>query len=921
MEQKSGKKKNGTAKKNIQTVRSTKNTGNERQTKNQKTTGNIKIVKQTEDMPQRRNTVRKSSSGTVHRKTSSRNKKRHLSVSRLSIALAAVLLTGGAVFAGVRLSRVMTGENKNGKIQKNVNAQTNEPGAEASTSEPVQLVLNEYMTTNHTVIFGEGKSPDWIELKNNGTQPLSLDGMTMTDNSGEPGKWQFPTGVSIEPGGYLIVLMDDHEDRNGTDEFLHASFKLGSDDNRLMIFKGSDLVLDTPLYYTEKELSLGSQDGVPVYYTVPTPGTENTAEVFSAEADALAAVTHTVVVSEAAAYQTGGETENADWIELCNISDAAVSLSGWTICKKPIEKNPEKYYTLGEVTLNPGECLLLYSADEDAGTEDAAHLPFKLSIDGDEIYVYDNQKVLKDFFVVGNMHPGDSCGRDISTDKTVFYDIPTPGAPNTEQAYPGYAQLPALSNPGGYAQDGEVITAELPAGMTLYYTDDGTIPDEESPVFENYTLDGNCALRFLVQQEGLLPSEITAVTYITDAVHDVPIVCLTSDPYGLYSDAEGILVDGGKGSSEFPYKGANFWQDWEREVSFEYYTPDGKRELSCNAGTKVHGQYSRAYEQKSLAIYFRSEYGTSEVSYPFFDENNPVTDFSSILLRASGQDHDGARIRDAFVSETAEEYSDLLHMDWRPICVYINGEYNGIYDLREKVSASHVENHEGIKKENLDMIKDNDNVKHGSREDFTALLNYIADHDMSQQENYDYVAQHMDIDNYIDYLITEIFFAKTDGGTNNKHYRDNTGGKWRWILYDVDMSMFKKAAEVDGFNTLEDIFNPYGDGAEAFYVSELQQGLTKNKTFIDKFITRYAELLNSTFLPERLSARLDAMTSQMDAEMKLHGQVYAPAYENWLEYVENYRNILMARRDVCKTEMIRYFDLSDDEIAKLFPDD
>ena len=126
---------------------------------------------------------------------------------------------------------------------------------------------------------------------------------------------------------------------------------------------------------------------------------------------------------------------------------------------------------------------------------------------------------------------------------------------------------------------------------------------------------------------------------------------------------------------------------------------------------------------------------------------------------------------------------------------------------------------------------------------------------------------------------------------------------------------------MDGFNTLEDIFNPYGNGAEAFYVSELQQGLTKNKTFMDKFITRYAELLNSTFLPERLSARLDAMTSQMDAEMKLHGQVYAPAYENWLEYVENYRNTLMARRDVCKTEMIRYFDLSDDEIAKLFPDD
>ncbi len=858
---------------------------------------------------------KKSASRKTSKSSSGKNKKQSLQLSgRLPIALAAVLLVGGAAFAGVHMSRA--GKEEAG-VQKNVNAQTPEPEAPA----PVQLVLNEYMTTNHTVVFGDGKTPDWIELRNDGAQTVSLDGMTLTDNAGNPDKWEFPSGTSIEPGGYLIVLMDDHEDRNGTDEFLHASFKLGSDDHRLMIFKGSDLIMDASLYYTDRELSLGDRNGVPAYYTAPTPGTENSAESFSTEAEALAAVSHTVVVSEAAAYQTGGETEDSDWIELCNSSDTAVSLSGWTICKKPIEKNPEKFYTFGDVTLDPGACLLLYAAGEEAEEADDEHLPFKLSIDGDEIYLYDNQKILKDFFTVGNMHPGDSCGRELSTGETVFYGIPTPGAPNTEQAYPGYAQLPVLSNPGGYAQNGEVITAEIPAGMTVYYTDDGTVPDEESPIFMGYTLDGNRALRFLVQQEGLLPSEVTGVTYITDAVHDVPIVCLSTDPYGLYSDAEGILVDGGKGSSEFPYKGANFWQDWEREISFEYYTPDGKREISCNAGTKVHGQYSRAYEQKSLAVYFRSEYGTSEISYPFFDENNPVTDFSSILLRASGQDHTKARIRDAFVAETAEEYSDLLHMDWRPICVYINGEYKGIYDLREKVSASHVENHEGIKEENLDLIKDNDNIKHGSREDFTALLHYIEDHDMSEQENYDYVAEHMDIDNYIDYLITEIFFANEDGGSNNKHYRDNTGGKWRWILYDVDMSMSKKCAEVDGFNTLEDIFSPYGNGAEAFYISGLQRGLTKNKTYMDKFIRRYAELLNSSFLPEKLSARLDEMTAQMDAEMHLHGQYYSPTYEDWQESVESYRNILLARRDVCKEEMIDYFDLSDDEIAELFPDD
>jgi len=192
---------------------------------------------------------------------------------------------------------------------------------------------------------------------------------------------------------------------------------------------------------------------------------------------------------------------------------------------------------------------------------------------------------------------------------------------------------------------------------------------------------------------------------------------------------------------------------------------------------------------------------------------------------------------------------------------------------------------------------------------------------MSTQESYDYVASKMDIDNYIDYLITEIFFANQDGGSNNKHYRDNQDGKWRWILYDVDMSLPKSCAEVNGFNTMEDIFSPSGSGAEAFNISTLQRGLTKNDTYIQKFISRYAELLNTSFMPDKLSARLDEMTAQMDAEMKLHGQICEPTYEDWQYSVESYRETLLVRRDVCKKELINYFDLSDEEVEELFPND
>ncbi|MBR7083690.1 MAG: CotH kinase family protein, partial [Oscillospiraceae bacterium] len=681
---------------------------------------------------------------------------------------------------------------------------------------------------------------------------------------------------SVEAGGYLVILMDEKDDKNGTDSFLHASFKLGTDTNCLMIYKGTETVLNAPLTRTELEFSVGQQGGATVYYTSPTPGQANASDNFQNETEALASLEHSVVVSEACAYQENG----SDWVELCNVSQTPVSLNGWSISDKPLGKEEESTYTFGEISLNAGECLLLSSVDENGdGT-----LPFSLSADGDKIYLYDQEGNMKDFFTVAQAHAGHSCGRDLATGTTLFYDVPTPQQPNGT-GYTGYAQLPELSNMGGYAQIGEKITAPMSQDMTIYYTDDGTVPTQESQVFTEYTLNGNQVLRFYVVQAGLLPSEVTAVTYITDAVHDVPIVCLSSDPYGLYSDEEGILVDGGKGDYEFPYRGANFWQDWEREVSFEYYLPDGSRELFCNAGAKVHGQYSRAYPQKSIALYFRSKYNTSEVHYPFFDENNPVTDFSSILLRATGQDHSGARIRDAFVAETAEEYSDLLHMDWKPICVYINGQYQGQYNLREKISADHIKNHEGIQKENLDLVKDNDEVKSGSREDFSAILRYMEEHDMSTQESYEYVASKIDIDNYIDYLITEIFFANEDGGSNNKHYRDSENGKWRWILYDVDMSMgmTQDCTEVNGFNTLKDIFSPSGNGAEAFYVSGLQRGLTQNSTYMQKFISRYAELLNTSFMPDKLSARLDEMTAKMDAEMKLHQLSYSPSYEEWKE--------------------------------------
>ena len=200
--------------------------------------------------------------------------------------------------------------------------------------------------------------------------------------------------------------------------------------------------------------------------------------------------------------------------------------------------------------------------------------------------------------------------------------------------------------------------------------------------------------------------------------------------------------------------------------NFEYFV-DGEKVIDELAGIKVYGQYSRAYDQKSVAVYFRSDYGNDHVTYPFF-ENCDHTVFGCLLLRAGGQDQNMTRIRDAFAAQVMKGHTSLVFQDWQPVAVYINGEYWGYFDLRERINAEWLGTYAGVDGNNLDLIKGNSNAKAGSNDEYLALVHYAATHDLKDPTYYDYVANRVDIDNFIDYLITEIFFANGDTGNINK---------------------------------------------------------------------------------------------------------------------------------------------------------
>lgn len=782
---------------------------------------------------------------------------------------------------------------------------------------PTALVLNEYMIENQDTILDEnGASSDWIELYNPSDQTIALDGMTLTDEYDTPNKWVFPDGITLKPNDYLLLWMDGL-DRCQNNE-IHSGFRLSTQDDGIMLTDQNGLcVFRVDMPPLEKDLSYGldAQQHY-VFFGNPTPRQPNPDTGYPGTMLSLSFQEKTIYISEAAPLPCGKTKESFDWIELHNPTDQAIDLQGWGIGQNPLV--PE--YLFDSLSIPPQGYHLLYAAgDGKSGKSDAVYLPFKLSQQGDRLYLFNPQGECYDAFESGWILGGNTCGRTADHGTFGYFAAPTPCAANPEEQFTDYTPLPQISQQGGYAKSGDIITAQCESDVILRYTTDGSEPDPDDPVFESFTIgETNCILRWKAYKEGYLPSRTFSATYITEETHDIPFVALSCDPVDLFSNERGILAFGYHYDPVFPYVGANFWQDWGKMASFEYFTPDGSRQLDCNAEIKVFGQYSRAQAQKSLSIHFRGEYGNASVTYPFF-EGNPQTEFSSLVLRAGGQDQQGTKLRDAFCAEITSEYSDLACMDWQPTALYLNGQYYGYYDLREKINEDYFESNENIDRDQITIIKGNSILLAGSLEEYNTLRQYVRSHDLSDPEVYAYVDSQIDIANYIDYLIAEIFFCNTDTG-NIKFYRNADGGKWRWILFDMDTAMRKDFGLKGGFNSIREMFNPSGHGVDNMFYTTIQCGLLENEGFRTQFINRYAELLNTVFQPEHLTERFQQMASAIDAEVQLHAKRWnRPSYSTWQRNLTIMEEVCANRRDVAKAQFIAFFRLSAEQVAALFP--
>ncbi len=556
-----------------------------------------------------------------------------------------------------------------------------------------------------------------------------------------------------------------------------------------------------------------------------------------------------------------------DWIELYNAGDTPVDLYGLFLTDD--FNNPYKWQYPGNEVMAPKSYFIIWA---DGGIEDN-HTSFKLSENGEQIGIFRGDGVVIDTVTYSTQLADVSSGRfpDGGDEWYYFFD-PTFNGSNQQPGLrqPSKASPPVIQPASGIYNQGLEVSFTGPEGTTFRYTLDGSVPDDLSSIYhEPIRIDSATVIRARGFEESKLPGELVTRSYIIDDPSPLPVISIATPPQYLFDEEIGITV-GTCVSNELdappPFDpAANFWNDWERPVHIEYLLPNGSIGLDQDAGIKIFGgAFGRQIQQKAFTLFARDKYGDRDFDYPLFP-NKSTDEFKRFVLRCSSNDFNRTYFRDAMMNMIVVGQMDVDYQDYQPAMVYLNGEYWGLYNIREKTNHYYPESNYGIDADDVDLVENINEIAHGDGSGYLDLIQFVHTHDLSIPANYQYVSAQIDISEFMNYYLTEIYVNNQDWlHRNTKCWRQHsTNGKWRWMLYDLDWGFGGQLASIE-FPFVEPTLSwalNQGDG------SILIRGLIRNKDFREEFAQRFATHLNLTFNPERVHRFIDEMVQGISPVM------------------------------------------------------
>lgn len=752
---------------------------------------------------------------------------------------------------------------------------------ETTTQEPTTTVttvprpdaadvrISEVMPDNKFLTMGHEN--DWVELQNREETAVSLDGYYLTDDAENSAQLSL-AGMTIPAGGYLALVLDDT-----------APFRLSADGETVYLFYYDQLLGQVTYGLSENGESYDADGPCPL----ATPGYANTQEGYMEYLQnlQLPELYISEVMSSNSKYLPVND-ECYDLVEVKNNSTSPIKLSDYTLTDK---RSEPMRYKFPNVTLRPGQCYVVYCSGNITLGED--HASFKISSSGENVYLAKDGLIVDALVVPGNVQKNQSFGRDGTVPS--YFAAPTPGKDNAAGYRVALAAPQADLESGIY---GESVTVTLSAGGTIYYTLDGSRPTTKSKVYTDpIVIDGVATIRTFCT-DGEQTSALASYTYLVGVEHQLPVVSIAIPQYQLDGD-RGVLnhID----------------RDYEYEAMLTLIE-DGEEKFSVPFGFRLHGNDSRKGAKQNFQLRFRSEYGAGKLNYKLFDDLE-ITEFNSLLLKGGSEKWYSDIICDEVATAVAHGNTSVYTQAMKPVVLYLGGRFWGVYFFRERFSDDYVASHMGVPAESVDILESSAAWPENDRGmDFIELRKYVSSHDMSRDEHFAYLMEHIDAQSLVDWYICRSFVGDKDTA-NVRRFRSVEGdGKWRWMYFDLDWAFYNHVNERPIASIMQ------SGGGDKILIN----GLLAHPEGRDLFLKRYAELMGTILNEEYFVSTIDRIAAMIEADIPQDRARWGQSYSSWEKAVDELRAYFAdgKRTRTILNSLRDYFYLSDEQMEYYFGD-
>lgn len=803
--------------------------------------------------------------------------------------------------------------------------------------------ITEVAATNTGQVTDEdGDRPDWIELRNSGTQLVNLGGWGIGDGS-KSRRWLLPP-MDLNPGE-RVLLFASGKNRGGATPDVHhwetavyesdswryyvgtsnppanwatldfnatvwpsgpGGFGYGDGDdattlpsNTLSVYYRRIIQVADPSKIARAILSMDYDDGFIAYLNgqeiarssnvVGQPNwntlttSEHEATFYNNAAPPAAFPLDPILLSSL--LKPGA---NVLAVQIHNASTNSSDMSGRTWLHFGIATNAQFF----------GPTPNWFSPGASGGGTSILHTDFKLSAN-ETVKLWNAQGNLVDTVKIGLLQPGHAQMRINDDGGWCITTSPTPKLPNGFNCENSYAASPVFSLASGF-YDGQQLVA-LSGGGEIRYTTNGNEPTPSSALYTApIPVSQNTVIRARSYEQFKLPSATATATYFIDENVTLPVVSVT------------IKAD------DFPTVYTNYSGKSPMNVAF--FDKNKQKRFEGLFEGYVAGNWSVSFPQKSLHFNVNEDYGSQgQIEYAIFPDK-PIQKYHSFRIRNEDDDWMQARMRDRIVNELAAP-THAARASFQNVIAFVNGQYWGHYVAREGLDNFFCRDNYGANPDSVNMVKTYFNIPMGTSldeaefggiADFQAMTDFISNNNMANAANFKKAGEWLDLNNFTDYIITEVFVANTDWMqdylNNIRLFKNDHNDPWKFLLWDVSYSSGNPSFAGTACASCDVLGNTLANTSK---YGNMLRSLLQNTTYRHYFVNRFADLMNTHFSTSRAHALIDRSAAEIAPEITRHHQRWGTGdLQQWSDAVQVLRDFYTARPSLQRQHIVSNFQLN-----------